>query len=222
MGRYRKKDHFHQRAKSEHFAARSVYKLEELDERFGLLRRGAVIVDLGCAPGSWLQYLAKQLGPTGRAVGYDAAPVEVTLPATITAHQADVFDLSPDRIRADLGGAQPIAGLISDMAPKLTGVMDADQTRSVGLAERALWLATELVAPDGFFLAKLFQGRGVDPLLAETRMHFRRVKLLKPKATRDGSREAFVVGLGRRPLGDDSVTEGEDHAGLPGSANPST
>lgn len=208
---YQKKDRFHQRAKREAFAARSVYKLEELDRRFGLVQRGDRVVDLGAAPGSWMQYLAQKVGKKGAVVGYDL--VEPTVGAGLNARTfvADVHELTPERIRSDLfalvaerEGRPPAAGpippsfgphvFVSDMAPKLTGIRDADQAKSVELARIALGLAQALLPVEaGRFAAKLFQGRDTDAYVSELKGVFRNVKLIKPEATREKSREVFVV-----------------------------
>jgi 23S rRNA (uridine2552-2'-O)-methyltransferase len=243
MSQYTRKDRFYDRAKKDDFAARSVYKLEELDRRFSLIRKGARVVDLGCAPGSWLQYIAQAVGSKGLVLGYDLAAATVAAGANAKWLVADVHELTPERIRADLGalfgeyrqkralartglegeapalegeapaleGEAPrlrIDALVSDMAPKLTGVRDADQVRSVDLATRALDLAEALVAPSGIFVAKLFQGRETDLLVERVKRSFEEVRLLKPEATREGSREVFVVGRRRRA------------AGAPGPVNP--
>ncbi len=126
------------------------------------------IVDLGCAPGSWLQYLARAVGPKGIVVGYDIVPVEIAAGPNVGVHVVDAFDLDAARIREDMGrvakrdGVDHADALISDMAPKLTGIRDADQARSIGLAEKAFDLALALVRPEGSFVAKVFQGRDTD------------------------------------------------------------
>lgn len=202
--RYQRQDRFFKQAKDDKFVARSVYKLDELDRRYSLLSKKDVVVDLGCAPGSWLQYLGEKVGKKGLVVGYDIVPVELGLPNRVAAHVGDVTELDAPRVWADLKqlAGQPddapnprVDALISDMAPKLTGIRDADQARSVGLVSFALKLATQLLHADrGVFVAKLFQGRDTDELVAEVKEHFKDVKLLKPKATREGSREVFVLG----------------------------
>lgn len=253
MSRYQRQDRFFKKAKDQEYAARSVYKLEEIQRRYTLLKKGARIVDLGCAPGSWLQFLEKQIGKKGATVGYDIVPVSVGTSKNVRAFVADVAELTADRVRGDLATlvadlknrtaaatppppepipdafrkkvddepeapapeepevAEPepvhvppnlrIDGLISDMAPKLTGIRDADQAKSVALTTHALRLAEELVVEGGFFVAKLFQGRDTDEFVQDIKRVFKDVKLLKPEATRDGSREVFVVARGRRALG---------------------
>ncbi|MEQ8275916.1 MAG: RlmE family RNA methyltransferase [Deltaproteobacteria bacterium] len=207
---YEKKDRFHQRAKRENFAARSVYKLEEIDRRLSLFDKGARIVDLGASPGSWMQYISRVIGKKGVVAGYDLEPAEV-VPGPNASHEiASVDDLTPERVRRQIAELvakkkgtevteEPpptfrIDGLVSDMAPKLTGIRDADQAKSVALARQALLLSDVLVKEGGFFIAKLFQGRDADELIDEAKRIYKDVKLLKPEATREGSREVFLIG----------------------------
>ncbi|MEO1230431.1 MAG: RlmE family RNA methyltransferase [Myxococcota bacterium] len=203
-GRYNRHDRFYEKAKADKYVARSVYKLDELDRRYGLIKKNQTIVDLGCAPGSWLQYLAEKVGRKGAVVGYDIVPVEMGFGPRVVAHVADVKTLTPTRILEDLAEltTKPVDALISDMAPKLTGIRDADQAKSVEMVGYGLRLAQALLQPDrGVFVAKLFQGRDTDGLVEDVRKAFREVKLLKPEATRDGSREVFVLGRNLRREG---------------------
>lgn len=214
--RYNRRDPFYQRAKTERFAARSVYKLDELNRRFQVVEKNQRVVDFGCAPGSWLQYLATAVGRRGVVVGYDLEPVTVALAPQVRFRTADVHALTPDAIRWDLAQLwsqvrgkpmpEPIPTsfgphvVLSDMAPKLTGVRDADQARSVALAGQALALAECLLPPEGAsrFVAKIFQGRDTDDFVERLKLSFSKVRVIKPEATREGSREAFVVAEGLR------------------------
>ena len=211
---YQPKDRFYHRAQSEDFVARSVYKLQEIDRRFRLLGKGQRLVDFGCAPGSWLQLLSESVGKKGAVIGYDLEPVARAFPKNVRTFIESIDDLDAQRIRMDVATLvaelkkkpQPesvppsfrIDGVLSDMAPKLTGIRDADQAKSVALVRIAYLLSEELVAPAGFFVAKLFQGRDTDELVEQVKGGFREVKLLKPEATRDGSREIFIFARNRR------------------------
>jgi 23S rRNA (uridine2552-2'-O)-methyltransferase len=161
-------------------------------------------VDLGCSPGSWLQYAADAVGRDGLVIGYDLAAPKVSPGPQVHTFIADVHELTANRISEDLARAlgeeraPKIDVLLSDMAPKTTGIRDADQARSVGLVEAALQLALELLKPSGAFVAKVFQGRGFDELLLELRRRFEDAKALKPQATRQGSRESFLIAKGLR------------------------
>jgi 23S rRNA (uridine2552-2'-O)-methyltransferase len=201
MARYTPKDEYFHRAKRENFVARSIYKLEEIDQKHHVLKKGARVLDLGCSPGSWLQYAAQVIGPRGLLLGYDLEAPRVNGGPQARCMIADVFELSPEQVRAhgrEALGLPPDAPFVldvvlSDMAPKTVGVRDADQARSVALVEKALSLAGSLLASDGVLVAKVFQGRGIDALLVEVRKVFRETKVLKPAATREGSREQFIL-----------------------------
>ena len=212
MSTYKSKDRFYKQAKQDHYAARSVYKLEELDRRYGLFKKGQQIVDLGCSPGSWLQFVGEKVGKKGLVLGYDIVPAQVAPQPPSAWRVADVYELTPTEVLADLytarhgepppDPAQPppmrIDALISDMAPKLTGIRDSDQAKSVELQSEALRLADALVKPGGFFVAKLFQGRDTDEFVRRVKVIHKEAKLLKPEATREGSREVFLLARHKR------------------------
>ena len=187
-------DVFHRRARKEGFAARSVYKLEELDKKFKLLRAGQRVLDLGCRPGSWLQYAAKVVGPRGALVGLDREPLDVAIPqAGIVV--GDVFEIPAQELKGNLGGFDLV---LSDMAPDTSGVRHLDQARSEALFERALAIAEETLSPGGAFVAKLFQGPAMRELVARCRAGFEKVQTAKPKGSRPDSIELYVAALGRR------------------------
>lgn len=200
-GRYNPKDAFFHQAKHDNFVARSIYKLEEIDDRHHVLAKGGRVVDLGSSPGSWLQYAAGKVGPHGLVLGYDIVPPRAPAFPHVHVFEADVHALTADRIRADAAAALPPEKLgsglfdafLSDMAPKTTGIHDADQARSEALVESALALAAQLLRPGGAFVAKTFQGRGLDQLLMRVKKTWRDTRVIRPKATRDGSRELFIV-----------------------------
>ena len=169
-----------EQAKKDGFVARSVYKLEEIDARFALFSRGDKVLDLGCAPGSWLQYVSAKIGAKGRVIGYDLAEMKVGSPNAAT-YIADVYELTPSMIIED-SDIEQFDAVISDMAPKTTGIRDADQARSIGLVENALALAQVLLKEEGVFAAKVFQGRGFDELMKTVRISYKEVRALRPKA----------------------------------------
>lgn len=187
-------DPFHQRAKKEGYAARSIYKLEEIDAKHRLFRPGQRVLDLGCRPGSWLQFAAKQVGPGGRLVGIDRQPLDVVIPgARIVV--GDVFEVTLDELRGDLDAFDLV---LSDMAPDTSGIRSMDQARSETLFERALEIAEATLAPGGNFCAKLFQGPAFQELTRRCRAGFTKVATLKPKGTRQESIEQYVIALGRK------------------------
>ena len=209
---YKSKDRFYKQAKQDHYAARSVYKLEELDRRYHLFKKGQQIVDLGCSPGSWLQFVAEKIGKKGLVLGYDIVPAQVAPIPPAAWEVGDIYALTPTAVLVALytlrhGEPPPdpdhpppmrIDAVISDMAPKLTGIRDADQAKSVELQSEALRLAEGLVKPGGFFVAKLFQGRDTDEFVRLVKAAYKEAKLLKPEATREGSREVFLLARGKR------------------------
>jgi 23S rRNA (uridine2552-2'-O)-methyltransferase len=185
-------DSFHRRAKQQGFAARSVFKLEEIDHKHHLLRPGARVLDLGCRPGSWLQYAAQVVGPGGALVGIDRTPLEVAIPgARIVV--GDVFEVSAETLRGELPAFDVV---LSDMAPDTTGVRSLDQARSETLFERALELAEQTLATRGHFVGKLFMGPDWQRLLLRTRALFSEVKTVKPAGSRKESIEQYVVAIG--------------------------
>ena len=202
MGKpYRPKDHYFQRAKQRGFRARSAFKLEELVQRFGLLRPGARVLDLGAAPGGFLQVIARAVGPSGLAVGVDLVPVRPFSEAWVRTAVLDVLaDDAREQIQALAPG--PYEAVLSDMAPKTTGVRATDEARSLRLAERALELARALGRPGSSFVTKLFMGGDFEAFRAQVRDAYREVKVVRPEATRSASIEIYLVGLGlRAPVG---------------------
>ena len=198
MGKpYRPKDHYFQRAKQRGFRARSAFKLEELVERFGLLRPGARVLDLGAAPGGFPQVVARVVGPSGLAVGVDLVSLR---PFTEGWVRTGVVDVLADDAQAQVEALAPgpYDAVLSDMAPKTTGVRGTDEARSVRLAERALALARALGKPGSSFVTKLFMGGDFEAFRAQLREAYREVKVVRPEATRSASVEIYLVGLGLR------------------------
>lgn len=186
-------DAFYRRAKKEGYAARSVYKLQEMDRRYRLLRRGQRVLDLGCHPGSWMQYTARRVGPKGLVVGVDIQPLDIDLPDHVRFIHADLFELSP----GDLSSFAPAFDLVlSDAAPRTTGVRHADVAGSLDLAARALELARGLLKPGGALVIKVYYGPGVDELIREIKSAFEMGKGYKPTATKAGSKEIYLLGRG--------------------------
>jgi len=187
-----RKDRFHRRAQAAGFRARSVFKLEEVDRKLGLLRAGGRVLDLGCAPGSWLEYAAQRVGPTGRLVGIDRVAIDLSLPG-LRLVVGDVLEVAAEQLLGDLDAFDAV---LSDMAPDTTGIRHVDQARSEALFERALEIATATLAHGGAFLGKLFQGPAFPALIARCRREFARVKIEKPAASRSQSIEQYVAAVG--------------------------
>jgi 23S rRNA (uridine2552-2'-O)-methyltransferase len=194
---YAKPDAFTQRAKAEGYPARSVYKLEEIDRRTRLLRPGQRVLDLGCAPGSWLLYAAQKVGRGGQVRGVDLTPLKIALPPQARAIVGDA--LSPEGEVADfVAGGAPYDVVLSDMAPSTTGTRIADQARSAELVDRTLDVAEAYLAPGGAWVAKLFMSESIVELRKRVRTLFEDERVIRPEGTRQISYEVFLVGLGKR------------------------
>ena len=187
-------DHYTRQAKKDNFAARSVYKLQEIQQKHHILERGQRVLDLGCAPGSWLQFAARTVGADGRLVGIDLNPVAVDLPENVTVITGDVADLA--ELLASLGLTR-FDVVLSDMAPATTGNRHVDEARSVGLCEAALAVADQVLAAGGHFVCKIFQGSDYKTFTDAVRSRFERQTATRPQGTRKASREVFVIGLGK-------------------------
>ncbi|ACY19184.1 RlmE family RNA methyltransferase [Haliangium ochraceum] len=187
-------DVYHQRARKRGFLARAVFKLEEIDDKLDLFRRGDRVLDLGCAPGSWLQYCRTRVGPTGELVGIDRGPLDAEIPGARLL-SGDVFEVAPETLQGPLEAFDVV---LSDMAPDTTGIRHLDQARSESLFERALDIADAVLAPGGNFVGKLFQGPAFSDLVKRCRRDFDAVKIVKPKGSRQRSIEQYVVARGRR------------------------
>jgi 23S rRNA (uridine2552-2'-O)-methyltransferase len=193
-------------AKKEGYRARAAYKLKEIDETLGLIRPGQLVVDLGSAPGAWSQYVRRKLSPAGAAAG--------ELNGTILA--IDLLPMEPVEgvvfLQGDFREAEVLARLthemqgrmadvvVSDMAPNLSGIESADAARITHLVELAIEFSQSHLKPDGALVTKVFHGSAYSPLVKLFKQHFRVVKPIKPKASRDKSSETFIVGIGIKPV----------------------
>ncbi len=184
-------DPYVSRAQAEGYRSRAVYKLIEIDQKDKLVRRGQRLLELGSAPGSWTEYLADKVGDQGRVVASDILPMDAL--ADVTFVQGDFTEESVYDQLIEALGSDKCNGVLSDMAPNLSGVASVDQPRAMYLAELAREIAVDTLEEDGFFLAKVFQGEGYDSFLNETRSLFRKVLVRKPDASRDRSREVYVL-----------------------------
>lgn len=189
---YNPKDYYFQKAKSENYAARSVFKLQEIDDRFHILKSGYKILDLGAAPGSWSQYACEKVGKQGKVLGIDIQPIKITLPNAVFI-TADMREIDLPAIMADAGISPPFDVVLSDMAPKTTGIRVTDQTRSLELCELALQTAEKYLRPRGSFICKLFHSDEFEGFRTTLRERFQRVEVLRPKSTRKESKEIFFI-----------------------------
>jgi 23S rRNA (uridine2552-2'-O)-methyltransferase len=183
------------RAKKEGLRSRAAYKLIEMDERYHLLKPGQKIIDLGAAPGGWSQYAIKKIGPKGRVIGIDLLDID-PIPGVEFTVMDFLAEDAPARLIEMLGSEAD--GVMSDMAANTTGHKKTDHLKIVGLAELAIHFATEVLAPGGFFVAKVFQGGTEGDLLTMLKRDFKTVRHVKPDASRAGSAELYVLATGFR------------------------
>ena len=191
---YNPKDHYFKKAKELNFAARSVFKLEEIDQKFKIIHPHQKILDLGAAPGSWSQYCSKKIGPTGRILGIDLSTIEIKLKNAVFV-QADLRDLELENIIKENGFEPPFDVVVSDMAPRTTGIRFTDQARSFELCELALDVAKKFLKKDGHFVCKLFHSDDFTTMRELIKNSFQRFEAVKPDSTRKISKEIFLVGL---------------------------
>jgi 23S rRNA (uridine2552-2'-O)-methyltransferase len=198
MGKgYKPKDHFFHKAHKEGFRARSAFKIEEIVRRFNVLRKGARVLDLGAAPGGFLQVIADAVGPEGKVVGVDIVPIRpLARPQVVTA-VLDVLADDFDQRLLELSEG-PYDAVISDMAPRTTGIKGTDEARSIRLATRALEIARARGRVGSAFVAKLFMGGDFEAFRDEVRASWAEVKIVRPEATRGSSMEVYVVGLRKK------------------------
>ena len=184
-------DPYVEQAQREGWRSRAVFKLKQIQEKERILRPGIVCLDLGASPGGWSQYAAKLIGPSGRLVALDLLPME-PIPG-VTFLQGDFGQQETQRRLAELLGEHAVDLVLCDLAPNISGMRAVDQARSIGLAEDALALASEVLRPGGDFLAKLFQGEGFEAYVRQVRSAFARTRMIKPAASRPESRENYVL-----------------------------
>jgi 23S rRNA (uridine2552-2'-O)-methyltransferase len=196
VARYERKDHFHQRAKREGYRSRAAYKLLELDRSQRLLRKGQRVVDLGCWPGGWLQVASEAVGARGRVVGLDLAAIDPPLKnENVIALMGSLAEPADIQAVLDaLGG--PADVLLSDAAPKLSGVKASDRAREEALLEAVEAAVPRLLAPRGALLLKILEGPEAQAIDRRLRRSFARARTVRPEASRRGSSERYLVARG--------------------------
>lgn len=193
---YNPKDHYFKKAKKENFVARSIYKLEEIDQKFKIIKKNDVVLDLGSSPGSWSQYCLKKVTDQGKVLGIDLNPVTFKDSRYIF-YQQDIFETHWDEIKTT-HQIQNFNVVISDMAPKTTGIRITDQARSLDLCLKALEIADQFLVTNGHFVCKFFHSDDYKTLMNEMKKKFKQVEALKPDSTRKISKEIFLIGLNKK------------------------
>jgi 23S rRNA (uridine2552-2'-O)-methyltransferase len=191
---YNPKDYYFHKAKKDNYAARAVFKIQEIDARFKIIRPGDQVLDLGAAPGSWSQYCSQKVGPKGRVMGIDLQPIKITLPNALFI-AADMRELDLDLKMTELGISPPFQVVLSDMAPKTTGIKITDQARSFELCELALTTAERFLKAKGNFVAKLFHSDDFETFRKMLQARFKKVEVLRPQSTRKESKEIFLIAI---------------------------
>ena len=185
------RDPYVQMARRDGWRSRAVYKLEQIDEKERFLRPDMVCVDVGSAPGGWSQFVTRKLKGRARIVAIDILPMD-SLP-DVEFIEGDFQDEAVFEQMLQAIGDDGVDLVMSDIAPNITGTRVVDQPRSMYLVELALDLARRVLKPGGSFVCKIFQGSGIDEFVIDARKSFKRVKVMKPKASRAGSREVYLV-----------------------------
>ena len=190
----RKRDYYYQKAKAENYRSRATYKLSQTAKKYRFIRRGDVVVDLGAAPGGWIQAARKIVGKTGFVLGVDLKPIEPfpqeyvrTIVADLTAPETlqQILDFLPRK--ADV--------VISDASPNISGVWEVDNARQIDLASQALKIALSVLRPSGNFFVKVFEGDMLPGFVKTVKRHFDAVKIVKPKASRAKSSEMYLLAM---------------------------
>ena len=192
---YKPQDSYYKKAKQEGYRSRAAYKLLELQRRFGLMRPGNVVVDLGAAPGGWLQVAAKCVGPSGKVIGVDLQNVAGLREPNIVFFRGDITSQETSKKIQELAHGK-VDCVLSDLSPRLSGIRDADTARCLDLNRAALAMAIDLLRPGGAFLVKSFVNQELHTLTLEIKQHFQSVQRTRPEATRQGSSEFYFFAKG--------------------------
>lgn len=192
---FKVQDHYFNKAKKDNYLARSIYKLEEIDKKYKVLKKGDIVLDLGYHPGSWIQYTAEKVGDKGRVVGIDIKEVNTKLTGiqNVRVYQKDVNDVKD---LSELGVEDKFDSIVSDMAPNTTGIKSVDQVRSLQLVEMVFYHLPNFLKVGGNFVIKVFDSHDAQQYLKQQKSQFENYHYLKPKSTRSVSKEFFVIGTG--------------------------
>lgn len=188
-------DHYTRQARKDRFPARSVYKLKEIQHKYRVFKKGDRVLDLGCAPGSWLLFAADAVGPDGQVEGIDLQPVSIRLPANTRVYTGDI--LSPDDpLLAAL--SNDFSVVLSDMAPATTGNRIVDAARSFELCAAALTMTESRLKTGGIFVCKIFQGDEFEQFVNSVKQRYNILKLHKPQSSRKASKEIYIIATGKK------------------------
>jgi len=196
---YKRKDFYYQKAKREKKASRAAYKITQIQKKYKLIKRGDTVIDLGCAPGGWMQEISKIIGPKGTLIGVDVEALRISLPSNCTFIHGDI--MSPDAInQICLRLTQDADIIVSDLSPKFSGIGFRDAYNSFELALRALEICKGILREGGNFIVKIFPGKELAEYKKLMRQSFTKVETIIPPATRKTSSELYLIGIGHKKI----------------------
>ncbi len=191
----RKREYYHRRAKKEEYRSRAAYKLLQAVKKYQFIKSGNVVVDIGAAPGGWLQAARKIVGEDGVVLGVDLKQIQPIDFSNVYSIIGDITDAKTTEFVRELL-PRPADVVVSDVSPNVSGVWELDHARQIDLARKSMQIAVAVLKPRGNFFVKVFHGGMLDDFMREIKRHFRFVKLVKPKASRAKSSEIYVLGIG--------------------------
>ena len=195
----RKRDYYYQKAKEEKYRSRASYKLSQANNKYHFIKYGDVVLDLGAAPGGWIQVAKKIIGNKGFILGVDLRDIESFPQDYIRTIIGDITEAETCQQISELLPRKADV-IISDASPNISGIWEVDHARQIDLAQRALEIASEILRPSGNFFVKVFQGDMLDDFVQKVKKHFDVVKVIKPQASRAKSSEMFILAMGFKPL----------------------
>ena len=192
--RERKKDHYYKKAKEEKYRSRATYKLFQAVKKYHFIENGNVVVDLGAAPGGWVQAARKVVGTNGFVLGVDLKSIE---PFSQPNVRTTIGDITEEETLQQILEFLPrkADAVISDASPNISGIWEVDHARQIDLAQQALKIALKTLKPSGNFFVKVFEGDMLNDFIKELKQHFEIVRIVKPKASRAKSSELFILGM---------------------------
>jgi len=194
----RKRDYYYKKAKAENYRSRATYKLSEAAVKYGFIRKGDVVVDLGAAPGGWIQAARKIVGKTGFVLGVDLKPIAPFPQEYVRTIVADFTE--PETLQQILDFLPRKADVVlSDASPNISGIWEVDNARQIDLAAQALQIALSVLRSSGNFFVKVFEGDMLPGFVKTVKKHFEDVKVIKPKASRAKSSEMFLLAMNLKP-----------------------
>jgi 23S rRNA (uridine2552-2'-O)-methyltransferase len=181
------------RARKEGYPARSIYKLKEIDEKYKIIEKGYFVLDLGCAPGSWLLYISEKVGDNGKVIGVDREDLKILPKNNIIFIKKSVFDFEGSDFKGKFNA------VVSDMAPNTSSDKSLDSGRSLELAEKSLEIAKSVLIPGGNFVCKIFEGEDSNEFFKKTEESFKLAKRMRPRASISKSKEFYIIAKGFKP-----------------------